>query len=498
MERRLPFVISILLFLVAMGWFSRGLVFPPFYHPDEINKVVQIEANYRNFNHPQLMLNSAAVLYVLGGKPESKLQIAVLTRWVTVFFAAATVTLMAYTAFLLAGPVAQVCCGWLLLTRPLLFELAHYLKEDPALTMGFAAIYLSFLLYVRKTTPGHAAPVGFAAALAISAKYIGIFPALLALAGLAWQSRLQPRHLLYFIVACLLTAAAINWQTIIQLTQFRSGLGREIGLFAERSEEMLNSKNISGVSGEIGNIAWLALAAWLASPAYRKKRLNPAEWLILTATFGYALMVMFSSRSANRYLLPLATSLPLIIAVAACWIGQWLAGWRKQSPILIQAALCLPILLIYGARDMPGLARLHEGFQTDTRKELVEFIRTQVPPQAVLAEDADVKLPDGTPRRSYEGWDLLQQRIRPENEAHLGDEFTVNELRERGVTHTVILLDGQTRAVLEGKKLKLKDKKLAQFLSELDKNGTLLWSSESSAPLYLHPPLRLYALPPTN
>lgn len=494
MSKRLPLVINIVLFLLAMGWFSRGLVFPPFYHPDEINKVTQIQENFRNFNHPQLMLNSAAVLYWLGGSPESALKTATLTRWVSVFFAAATVVLLAHTAFLLAGPVAQIACGWLLLTRPLLFELAHYLKEDPALTMGFAAVYLSFLLYVRGPSPGRAALTGLAAALAISAKYIGVFPALLALGGILWVGRGQPRQVLLFAIVLLVACAAINWQTLVQLSQFRSGLNREVGLFAERATSLINEKNFDDVRGEIGGIAWLAVAAWLASPFYRHKRLGAGEWLILATTFGYAVLIVLSSRSANRYLLPLAVSLPLIIAVAAGWVGSWLAGRFKWSPAFAQAALCVPIFLIYGARDQPGLVRLYHGFHTDSRRDLIAFVRENLPADAVLAEDFYAKIPDGTFRRTYEGWELNRPLVRTETNRYLGEEFTVAGLREKGATHVVIFADRKTLSALE-KQPAEKTQSLGRFLSELQSGGGMLWSCESSEPAYLHPPLRLYKLP---
>lgn len=493
-SKRLPLVINVALFLLAMGWFSRGLVFPPFYHPDEINKVTQIQEGFRNFNHPQLLLNSAAVLYWAGGSPESHLQTATLTRWVSVFFAAATVVLLAHTAFLLAGPVAQIACGWLLLTKPLLFEFAHYLKEDPALSMGFAAIYASFLLYARNPSPGRAAVTGLAAALAISAKYVGIYPALLALVGIVGIGRGRPRHVFWFFVVVLVACAAINWQTLVQLTQFRSGLNREVGLFAERAASLINEKNLNGVRGEIGVLAWLGLIAWLAVPWYRSTRLGGGEWLILAATFGYAVLVVFSSRSASRYLLPLAVSLPLVITVGACWVGQWLAGRLKRAPVLGQVALCVPVVLIYGARDLPGLARLHEGFHTDSRRDLITFVRNTLPSDAVLAEDFYARLPDGSFRRNYEGWELDRPLIRTETHRSLGEEFTVDELRKKGATHVVLFFDRKTRAALKTPP-GTDPKNLARFLGELEAGGGPLWSCESSEPSYLHPPLLLYKLP---
>lgn len=495
-ERRLPLFINIFLFLAAMTWFSRGIDFPPFYHPDEINKVIQIRKDYRNFNHPQLMLNSADLLYRLAGKPESRTDTAALARWVSVFFASATVVIMAWTAFLLAGPIAQICCGWLLLTNPLLYELAHYLKEDPALAMGFALLDLTFLLYALRPTTERALGVGLAAALAISAKYIGIFPAALAVIGVFWVGRKTPRHGAWMLGLAMLALAAINWQVLVQLSQFHSGLDREIGIFAEKSTSLINAKNLQGVAGQIGVLAVLALAMWVASPWIQRRPRTGGEVFILVTTFGYAAMVIFSSRSADRYLLPLAVSIPLILSVGACWLGSWVAERIKFRSSWLQAAACVPVLLIQAGGDLPGVAHLATGFQTDNRKELVTYVREKLPPDAILAEDYDVKLPDGTPRLETDGWNLLHQRVRSERKSRLGEEFTLDELRQAGVTHVILFADETTRKLLNGKTPKPRDEKLGEFLRQLSENSTMVWSQERSNPAYLHPPLRLYELNP--
>ena len=117
MQSRAAAILTVGLFLAGMVWFSRGLDFPPYYHPDEINKVDQLQQNTRNFNHPQLMLNSAAIVYWLAGSPSDNVRTAAVTRWVSVFFAALAVALLAHTAGLLAGLVAQITCGLLLSLR---------------------------------------------------------------------------------------------------------------------------------------------------------------------------------------------------------------------------------------------------------------------------------------------------------------------------------------------------------------------------------------------
>lgn len=498
MERRLPFFVNILLFLVAMGWFSRGIDFPPFYHPDEINKVIQIRKDYRNFNHPQLMLNSADLLYRLGGKPESRTETAALTRWVSVFFASATVVIMAWTAFLLAGPIAQIFCGWLLLTNPLLYELAHYLKEDPALAMGFALLDLAFLLYALRPSTGRALGVGLAMALAISAKYIGIFPAAIAVVGVFWVGRKTPRHGVWMLSLALLALAVINWQILVQLSQFQSGLNREIGIFAEKATSLINAKNLQGVTGQISFLVVLAAAIWLASPWMRRRPRSAGEIFILITTFGYAAILLFSSRSADRYLLPLAVSIPLILSVAACWLGIRVAERVKLRSSWLQAAACVPVLLIQAGGDLPGVSHLATGFQTDNRKELITYVRKELPPEAVLAEDYEVKLPDGTPRLETDRWNLPNRRVRSKPKSRLGEEFTLDELRQAGVTHVILFADGTTRDLLAGKERGKRHEVLGKFLRALKANANLVWEQTRSEPAYLHPPLQLYELIPAT
>lgn len=506
MKRYFPILISVVLFVAAAVLYSRGLDFPPYYHPDEINKVIQLRDNERNFHHPQLMLNVAAILKTAAGSPQDTLEIARAARWASVLFAAAAVAFLAYVAFLLAGPFAQLATGWLVLTQPRLFELAHYLKEDPALAMGFAGVYLAFLLYERRPSRAGAAVVGFAAAVAISAKYIGVYPAILALFGMVWLSFRQrpsgPTGTVWiFLAACLVSLCVINWQVLVEFAGFQYGLGREVALFQDKAESVINPKTFSAVKEELGFWAWPAALVWLAVPWYQHRRLRVGEVLILVAIFGYALMLAASSRAASRYLLPITVSLCLLIPVAACWLGDALARKVKWPPLIGQALLCLPLLLLFAGTDLPTLQRFYTGFQSDPRLDLVRFLKPVLPPDAIIAEDRQAKLPTASDiRRSLDGWNLPQQIIRPDDNAHLADDFTLADLRARGVTHVVILVDGQTRSALKGREEKLsrEERRIREFITSLQGNGREIWSRESGSPAYINPELRVFALAPAN
>ena len=476
-----------------MLWFSRGTDFPPFYHPDEINKVMQVQTGDRNFNHPQLMLNSAAALYWLGGSPQSIVETGKLTRWVSVFFAAATAGILSYLAFLLAGPIAQLTCGWMLLVTPKLFELAHYLKEDPALAFGFAAVYLAIYLYNRDRSTTAATWLGVAAGLAISAKYIGVYISalgLIAMLILSWKQPCRWKHLGLFLVGLAIVAAIFNWQAIVRAGQFNQGLTGEIKLFDKEERTLINPRMFDLLADEFKWIAWVSLAIWLLSPIFRRRKLNAAEWVIIAGTFGYAAMLIFSSRGASRYLMPSIATLPLIISVALCWGGGW-AVQRIGRPAWIgQGALCLILVILYTQEKIPPLQRLYTGFHNDVRAELVEFVRANIPPDAIIAQDEQVRLfTASSPRRFVDGRNLPNKIIEPQRE-RLGEEMTLDEIKAKGATYVIVMADRRAQG-------KLTDKgknSLQGFLISLEESARPIWSKPAGSPAYLQPPFTVYDL----
>ena len=212
-------------------------------------------------------------------------------------------------------------------------------------------------------------------------------------------------------------------------------------------------------------------------------------------------MLTTSSRAASRYLLPIIVSLPLILSVAACWVGEWGAIRFKLRPPLVSGALCLVVAILFARETLPELSRLYAGFHSDSRLELAAFIRDHLPPRAMIAEDKMVKLPNSkNSRLKVDGWNLPQKRYYQENAEHLADGITVEELKSKGVTHVVIFLDRASEAAEpnEGEPLTDNKARLQSFVADLEKNGRLLWSSEARTPVYINPPLRFYeiAAPP--
>src|SRR2546423_13889301 len=74
---------SILLWLGCLVLYTRANRFPYTYHPDEEGKAKQVLFNRRNFNHPQLLLETTQVVSMFvgaGGDVQRQTEIG---RWVS-------------------------------------------------------------------------------------------------------------------------------------------------------------------------------------------------------------------------------------------------------------------------------------------------------------------------------------------------------------------------------------------------------------------------------
>ncbi|MEO7317759.1 MAG: hypothetical protein ABIZ56_02090, partial [Chthoniobacteraceae bacterium] len=189
-KRGLIAVALLALFAAAFTLFTQHNRHPFFYHPDEYGKARQIVDGTRsfNFNHPLLLLNVAKPLKKFWGKGADdtkpvKLQKATEAgRTASAIFAALTVVALAFAGYLLAGPGGAIGVAAVVMFHPMLFEHAHIFKEDTALTMGLALTVMASAFFWKMPACGRrAALLGFAVALAVSGKYVGLTALALAL-----------------------------------------------------------------------------------------------------------------------------------------------------------------------------------------------------------------------------------------------------------------------------------------------------------------------------
>ena len=135
--------LSLLIFVAAFYLYTRHTHFPLRYHPDEPGKVEQVLSDYRNYNHPTLMLDltqAAAKIFHTTEDPES---VAMVGRSVSAFFAAGCVVFLALAGYLEAGLPGMLFVALLVGTCPFLFTYSHYIKEDAGLMFGVGMFLLA-------------------------------------------------------------------------------------------------------------------------------------------------------------------------------------------------------------------------------------------------------------------------------------------------------------------------------------------------------------------
>ncbi|MBC7784589.1 MAG: hypothetical protein H7144_12195 [Burkholderiales bacterium] len=90
------------IFRLCADLYSQHNTFQLNYHPDEWSKAAQIEQNLRNFNHPQLMLEAAALVIEREQTPNDTLSIVIAGRKTSAYLAALAAVFMAWAGWFAA------------------------------------------------------------------------------------------------------------------------------------------------------------------------------------------------------------------------------------------------------------------------------------------------------------------------------------------------------------------------------------------------------------
>ena len=108
-----------------------------------------------------------------GGAEDDPQRVVELGRLVVAAFAAASAALLALLAARLHGLSAGLAAGLLVVSNPLLYELAHYFKEDPVLLFGIVACALAAHHHATRRDARSLVLLGVAAGVAAAGKYVG-------------------------------------------------------------------------------------------------------------------------------------------------------------------------------------------------------------------------------------------------------------------------------------------------------------------------------------
>lgn len=439
--------------------------FPFFYHPDEESKMLQIVQHYRNFWHPLFLVNGTEIWAALSGAGTSEQAITRCGRALSAWCAAMGVTAVAALALRRHGWMAAVIVALFLGTLPILFEIAHYMKEDAALFMGLALGALALDLFLAKPGRPQTFFLGASVAIALSAKYLGVILLPIAMGAAIWR-----RQFPLFIGTALALTLAINWQWLMHFSEVIAGLHRETVAVGWGRSGTASGIYWKLLDLQVGLPVLIVAGAGLGMALVRRMKFD-----IGMAAFAVGLFVglSFSTKTSDRYLLP-------VLAVALYFFAAALVQIAGRWAILLAIALWLPqakILKTYVAE-----------FQYDSRAELVAWIGKYLPPKAKIATSLWTRLP-GRTAGQFNG--------EPPPLEFLADHGSVADLKTEGFRYAVIADPEASRFLGQatfGGGPAGDFARRREFYQTLTR-GKLLWKAGPGWAYVLNPGLQLYELP---
>lgn len=490
---------SLALFTAALLLNTRSNTFPYFYHPDEAEKVSQLLTGDWNFHHPMLLLTTAKEVIQVAQVPAQEQAVVEAGRWVSSSFTALAIVAFSLLALAWRGWTAGIGAGLALLLHHQLFELSHYLKEDTALLFGVAFAFLMAYFYWQRPTTWRAVVLGVAAACAISGKYLGVCVLAVAIPAIWWapDSR-RGAHLAGAGVSLLLALVIINLPAILHPAALGQSFDRELQLAVQgqsgTTRSVPHALYWNVFRDNTTPVVWVLLLVFLTARWRERRSITLVEWLIIAFPFVYALALSFSPKSNDRYFLP-ATG--VLMVLAACGIpdtARLLHRW-----ISLRWALA-GLAVIFVVAQLPKWQRYANAFERDDNRELYDWVKEHLPPDAVIAKDSRVQLPSPKSDRVTGHFGVLPQKVLAGKfAADLGE---IRDLRKRGVTHVAVSESDYGRFFLPGLRPK-KDSEQSferrkSFYKKLLREGELRFIRDRGTVLYLHPGLRLYTIPPAE
>jgi hypothetical protein len=188
----------------------------------------------------------------------------------------------------------------------------------------------------------------------------------------------------------------------------------------------------------------------------------------------YGVLLSTSAQLYGRYYAPLSFAVSFFSALGLFWLAY------SVKPKAVQLVLGFVILAIFAypaIRNISGEIPRKE--KRDDRRELTMFIQRHVAPEASIAYDALVFLPD--PRHSARNphqLSLPQRVFTLDWELPIALAGTLDELRAKGVTHVAVAGTKYVKYFQQHRVSDLSAEKIKRFYAEL--SGTkLLWESKS-------------------
>jgi hypothetical protein len=383
------------IFTISLFLNTRHITFPYGFHPDEPGKTFQIlsDSGYRNFRHPQLMLEVTQQIYDWEQTPHDVQKVTVLGRRVSAVFAAIGIAAVCLTGYLIGGLWGAFLLGISTLFCSSLIVYAHYFKEDAALIMGLCLVLLATrcmtLARSRLTIASSVIFLAWACALAASAKYIGAVFLLAAIPITLIAPAQRPLHRLTRLLVLLLTfaffTAAINYRALADPSDFNDGFGYEANhVVTSHFGLALNRPNTYFLANLPVEAGWpIVLLAAAAIPMLFITRRRRTAWDVMAILIasGFLFVLSFSKIFGTHYLLPVVLMLHVMAALLALWLIELFSRLAPRFALGIAFAAIVTLI------GLPRCISVVHQFGDDSRDRLRAWIIANLPPNSNVVGD---------------------------------------------------------------------------------------------------------------
>jgi hypothetical protein len=466
-------------------WFyTAHNAYPFFYHTDEPGKVRQVIDGTRNFHHPLLLITATDLAARMVRIARTDQNIVVVGRWVSAISAAIAIIGIALLVARRAGVAAGIAAGLLAGLHPVIFQSAHEMKEDCVLVLGITWAFCALDSFCARQRTAALILTGIACGIAVSAKYIGIVMLITAVVVVAIQS---PTRLVILFGAAAITFALINFQALLHPGSAFAAAGTEFEHMRYIGQAHLFQTNYLAKLVRRAGIPMLIAVAVCVWMLIVRRRRATTEWTMLAFSAAWLFTLSFTPLSKDRYLLPVIT---LFCALAVIGLRWFIERSAARAPRLAQLSIlfvcCAGIAAVY----LPKTFVLRREFATDSRKEMIAWIRQHIPADTVIAHEWRIWPPAGA---SDIGGDFVIPQRRIEAQRFASEFGSIENLHGLGATH-VVVLGKFYRDLLEGAEV-VPVRATPEFYRALDMRAKLVWRAERGQNLYIHPGLSVYELP---
>jgi hypothetical protein len=506
-DRLLASALGLAIFVFFLWLYTRTNTFPLIYHPDEEGKAAQILGDYRNYRHPQLMLECATLL-VRSRSIEDEQEVVVAGRCVSAAFASGAVLALALAACLDAGLLGMLIAGAFVGFCPFLLVHAHFMKEDTALVLGIAMFVLGLRLVWRpwKHRIIEIATVlflGLACAVATSGKYVGAFsmlPALLVLfAGRRWRLSDLILRPFVLLVTFGLFVYLFNWRAFHDSEKFQNVFQREAthpitGHFGYTMPvPHMHFLEVIGTVTPLP-VLLLSLIALVALVLTWRKR-NGWDVVLPLLILLQIGMLCFCRVFFTRYALPAVVLIHLFAALGLIWTWQWINDRFVSARSTRIAFACVPFLLTAFLAWLSVDALFQ--FRDDSRDRVRTWLTVHTTSgDRILAETYAGLFPPLSGGGEVE----LKDGVTAIGAFHAGRRGNVDSLRQQGYTHVVVCRLAYDRFLNrrivpeEGNEDEFDSARAAY--RDLFDHAELAWSSKPKRDWmsYANPEIRVYRL----